>query len=168
MNPYSLDLRKRVVGAVKQGQNQSQVARRFAVWSSTVSRYMVSRYMAYSEPRDSLAPKPPPGAGRKIPEAVSVALSERVAQAPGATLAQHQAWLAQTHGIAVSPATVHRAVHRLGFTHKKRASSPAKGTSRSANSGTKRSRAWTGFRATRGSVKASSACSRFRGWRRMQ
>ncbi len=135
MKDLSLDLRERIVAAVRQGQNQSEVARRFAVSSSTVSRYM-----AHSRHRGTLAPKPPPGAKRKIPEAVAAALSERLVQRPDASIAECQAWLAQAHGVNVSSATVHRAVRRSGFTHKKRASSPPSATTGGAEPGAKRSR----------------------------
>ena len=137
MNPYSLDLRERIAAAVTAGQNQSEVARRFAVSSSTVSRYLV-----HSKERETLAPKRAPGAVRKISESVAQALSERVAVMPGATVAAHRAWLKEAHGVDVSPATAHRAVRRLGFTHKKSRSSLPNATRTSAKPGGKPSRAW--------------------------
>lgn len=133
MNPYSLDLRERIVAAVKQGQNQSQAARRFAVSPSTVSRYM-----AHSERRKTLAPEPPPGARRKIPEAVAAALSERLGRRPDAAAAEHQAWLAEAHGVVVSPATVYRALRRSGFTFKKSRRSPPSATTGNAEPGARR------------------------------
>jgi transposase len=137
MKPYSLDLRERIVAAVTAGQSRRDVAERFAVSSSTVGRYL-----CHSTGRESLAPKVAPGAARKIPAPVEQALSERVAAMPGATVAQHRAWLKEEHGVEVSPATAHRAVRRLGFTHKKSVSSPANATRTSGAPSGKPSRAW--------------------------
>lgn len=114
MHAYSLDLRKRIVDAVNAGQSHQEVAKRFSL-----SRASVSRYVQLSKVRPSLAPKPLPGAKRRIPEIVMASLVERIAARPDTTLVEHQSWLLEQHHLTISLATVHRALCRSGFTYKK-------------------------------------------------
>lgn len=137
MRAYSLDLRERIVAAIESRQSPEEVAERFGV--SVASVY---RYVQHSKQRETLAPKPPPGAKTKIPGSFLAALAERIAQQPDAILAEHHAWLREAHEINVSLATVHRTIQRLGFTYKKSPLEPANETTRSGNAGTKTSRVW--------------------------
>ena len=114
MRPYSLDLRERIVAAVQAGQNQSEVARRFALSASSVSRYVAQQNRC-----QNLAAKLPPGARRRLDESTLAALTERVQKQPDATLLEHQQWLHEEHRLDVSIATLHRSLLRAGFTHKK-------------------------------------------------
>jgi transposase len=137
MRAYSLDLRERIVAAVESGQSPEEVAERFAV--SVASVY---RYVQHSKQRASLAPKPPPGAKKKIPPSVLAALAERITQRPDTILIEHHAWLREKHQINVSLATVHRTIQRMGFTYKKSLLEPANATMRNADTGKKTSRNW--------------------------
>jgi transposase len=100
MRPYSLDLRERIVAAVSAGQNQSEVARRFALSASSVSRYVAQQRRC-----QNLAAKPLPGAKRRLDESTLAALTERVQKQPDATLLEHQQWLHEEHHLDISVAT---------------------------------------------------------------
>ncbi len=123
MKPYSLDLRTRVVQAVVAGQPRTAVAQRFQVGRATVHRWM-----AQHAATASLAPKPIPGRPRAIGAAEQAALREQVAVQPDATLAEHCAQWAQTHGVTVILATMCRALQQLGWSRKKRPSTPTSKT----------------------------------------
>lgn len=112
--PYSMDLRTRVVAAARQ-QTHEQVAARFAVSASTVSKWC-RRARAEGSP----APKPHRGGGPgKVAGAGAAALADLVAARNEATLAElAHAYHART-GIAVSIHAVWRACNRLGLVRKK-------------------------------------------------
>lgn len=118
MKQYSVDLRERLLGAIDAGLSQAEAARLFGVGTSTISRWRQQR-------RDtgSLAPKPRGGRRPVIGPDQTAALHEQVARQPDATLAEHCARWAQAHEVAVSVATMSRAIRRLGITLKK---SPAR------------------------------------------
>jgi transposase len=119
MKAYSVDLRERIVQAVAAGTPLSVVARTFSVGRATVVRY-VER-----EERGALAPRRSPGRPPTLGPDQADALRSQVAARPDATLAEHvEAW-AQTQGVRVSVATMQRAIARLGWTRKKRRSTPA-------------------------------------------
>jgi transposase len=115
MKAYSLDLRTRVVHAVGAGQRRADVAQRFQVGLATVQRW-VSQQAATG----SLAPKPIPGRPRRIGPAEQAALRAQVTAQPDATLAEHCAQWAQAQGVALSQATMCRALRQLGWSRKKR------------------------------------------------
>ena len=70
---------------------------------------------------DALAPGAGPGRPPKIDPAQHAALRRQVAEHADATLAEHcDRWAAAT-GVRVSPATMARALAKLGLTRKKRA-----------------------------------------------
>ena len=114
MKDYSLDLRHRIVQAVAAGQPKSAVAQRFAV-----SLGSVQRYVRQWTTTGTLAPRPRPGRSRAIPLDQEAALAAQVAADTSATLAEHcQRW-AEQHGVAVSVATMSRALARAGLPRKK-------------------------------------------------
>jgi transposase len=96
---YSQDLRDRVLGAA--GLTARQAAERFGVSPSYVvkARQRLAR-------AGSTAPRPqkPCQARKLVPW--HDALRERVAEAPDATLAEHRAWLAETHGVVAGLTTI--------------------------------------------------------------
>ena len=100
--------------AVTSGQAPAEVARTMDVSVSSVRRYV--RTAAAGR---SLEPGRSPGGPRKIPAADEDALRAQVAAAPEATLAEHCATWADAGHVAVSTATMHRALRRLGLTRKK-------------------------------------------------
>jgi transposase len=80
---YSLDLRERVVAAVREGMTQPEVAERFKVSVSSVERYV------RREREGALQAKPPPGRPASIAPGSYRALAEQVAQHNDASLKEH-------------------------------------------------------------------------------
>ncbi len=104
-----MDLRERVVAAVDGGMSQEQAAATFGVSVNTVGRYLARR-------RDtgSLAPAvqrcgPKPEKKRRL----HAWLPARLQVAADATLAEHAAAFSTEHGVAVSAATMSRAITTL-------------------------------------------------------
>jgi transposase len=122
MKAYSLDLRQRIVRAVlDQGLHPREVAARFSVGLTTVKRFVA---LAQA---DDLAPKPRPGRSRtrSIRDEHHPALVAQLAAHDDATLQEHCRLWAERQGVTVSPATMSRAITRLGWTRKKRRWQPA-------------------------------------------
>ncbi len=112
--PYSMDLRTRVVAAA-QRQTQEQVAARFAVRASTVSMWCRRARAAGSpaaKPHRGGTPGTVAGAGAAV-------LAELVAGRNEATLAELAESYRERTGIAVSIHAVWRACNRLGLVRKK-------------------------------------------------
>ena len=109
MRAYSVDLRERVVAAVDGGMTQEQAAATFGVSVNTVGRYLGRRRAT-----GSLAPTvqrhgPKPEKKRRL----HAWLPARLQVAADATLAEHAAAFTAEHGVAVSPATMSRAIASL-------------------------------------------------------
>ena len=138
MRAYSTDLKERLVRAVANGQPMREAARRFDVAVTTVKRAVVRQ----SE-TGSLARKPIPGRPRAIGPAQEPTLRARLAAAPDATVLEHCAWWAEHQGQQLSEVTMWRALHRLGWTHKKSHWQPASVTRRHGRPGGQRSRTLT-------------------------
>ena len=122
MRPYSLDLRERIVRAVDAGATQTAAAETFGVGRATVQRYVAQRRR-----RGSLAPRPLPGRAARIGPPQAAALRAQLDASPDATLAEHcDRWTGgrAAHGVRVSVATMQRTIARLGWTRKKRRSTP--------------------------------------------
>src|SRR5215211_3483610 len=99
MKAYSEDLRERVVRAVAIGTPRDEVAATFAVSVPTITRWL-----RLKRETGGLAPK---------------ALPERLAEHADATLAEQCSWWRERSGVEVSPATMSRALTRLGCSRKK-------------------------------------------------
>src|SRR3954453_17088778 len=119
MKAYSLDLRDRVLQAAAEGLSAEEVAEPLGVWAATVRRY-VARHRRTG----SVTPGQSPGRPRLIPAAAEPAPRVQLAAAPDATLAEHPAEWHQTQGVALSLATLCRAITRVAWTRKKRPSMP--------------------------------------------
>ena len=118
MRPYSTDLRQRVLAAVDAGARREDVAAVFGVSVPTIKRYPKRR-------RETGGVGPTAHPGRPAPkgDALRSWLPTRLEGHRDATLDEHAAAFAAEHGgVAVSAATVSRAIARLGWTRKKRAS----------------------------------------------
>ena len=133
MKPYPQELRQRIVDAVKGGEPPDEVAERFEVSIATVYRYL-----ARQRTQGHLDPTPKPGRPHTIPLAAEDDLRAQVAGAQDATLAEHCAAWVEHGGAAMHPATMYRAIARLGVTRKKRPSMPASGMRRSVLPGGRR------------------------------
>ena len=116
MKQYSADLRERLLGAIDGGLPVAEAARLFRVCPSTIRRWQ--RRLRTSGTVTALSR---PGRTPRIGPAHAAALQAQVAAAPDATLAQHCARWAAEQGVAVSVATMSRAIRRLGITLKKSA-----------------------------------------------
>lgn len=115
MRALSMDLRERILGAVASGQPMQTTARRFVVSPKTVQRLVVQQQQT-----GSVAPRPIPGMPRAIDIEGDRQLQERMGAEPDATVLENCAWWAEVSGQQVSEATMWRAMHRLGWTHKKK------------------------------------------------
>jgi transposase len=116
MNPYSVDLRERIVASVDAGTPRAQVIRIFQISAATLKRYL-KQYRTSG----NLAPRPHTG-GRQPQIAADQypTLRQLIAATPDATLAELcTQWQAAT-GVCVSQATLSRALAQLGWTRKKR------------------------------------------------
>ena len=133
MRAYSTDLKERLVRAVADGLPMREAARRFHVAVNTVKRAVVQQRTT-----GSLARQPIPGRPRAISREPEAILRARLEAAPDATVLEHCAWWAEHQGQELSETTMWRAMHRLGWTHKKRHWQPASATRRSARSGGRR------------------------------
>lgn len=114
MKAYSVDLRERIVRAVKEGMSQTKAARMFHVGIATVECYM-----RYDRQGRALAPLPnkdaPP---RALPPEQHGALLAQLHERPSLTVAEHATLWRRTHG-PVSDATMSRRIRTLGWMRKK-------------------------------------------------
>ena len=138
MRAYSTDLRERIVRAVADGQPMREAARRFGVSVSAVKRYVVRQQETGSLERSAI-----PGRPREISREQEAILHGRLEEAPDATVLEQCAWWAEQQGQTLSEATMWRAMHRLGWTHKKSHWQPASATRRRGQPGARRLRSWT-------------------------
>ena len=115
MKQYPADFRDRLLRALDAGLARAEATRTFGVTERTIRRWQQRR-----RETGSVAPTPRPGRRRHIDAAAEGALQVQVRAHPDATLAEHCARWAATHGVAVSPATMSRALSRLGLPLKKR------------------------------------------------
>ncbi len=111
----SRDLRERSVQAVNDGMAPSEIARIFQISIRSLRRW---RHLEATT--GDLTPRPHPGRPSKLSAEQRTAVHEHVRQHPDATLADRVAWLAATHDVQVSVATMSRLMKRLGLTFKKR------------------------------------------------
>lgn len=122
MNPYSLDLRKKIVEAYENCEgSQRQLAKRFHVSLGFVQR-LLNRYHNEGtiEPRarvNGFAPKL---------AAYESQVRELVAENADDTLAELTEKLRQRLGFEFSPSTLHYYLKRLKLTRKKKRSMPTK------------------------------------------
>ena len=114
MKQYPADFRDRLLRAIDAGLARAEAARLFGVSERSIQRWQRRR-----RETGGAAPAPRPGRPARV-GAGSPRLAEQLRAAPDATLAEHcDRWAAAT-GVRVSPATMSRAVRRLGWTLKKR------------------------------------------------
>jgi transposase len=114
MNPYSEDLPKKIVEALKRGMGKSEAARTFSVSLSSVKRYA-----NMDEEGRSLAPKKRPGSKPKLDGLSTKLLEEDLKERPFLTLQQRREYLRTVASVEVSRSTVCRAIKRMNSTRKK-------------------------------------------------
>ena len=114
MKQYPADFRDRLLHALDAGLARAEAARTFGVPERTMRRWQQRR-----RETGTVVARPRPGRQRRIAAVAEPALREQVRQYPDATLAEHCARWGATHGVAVSTATMSRALTRLGLPLKK-------------------------------------------------
>jgi transposase len=114
MKQYPAVFRERLLRFVDAGHRQAEAARTFGVSLRSIARWRGQR-----EATGDLAPRARPGRTPRIGAADVAALAAQVAATPDATLAEHCAQWAQTQGVAVSLATMSRALAKRGLPLKK-------------------------------------------------
>lgn len=138
MRAYSTDLKERLVRAVADGLPMREAARRFSVAVTTVKRAVVQQ-----RETGSLERKPIPGRPRQFSREQEAILRARLEAEPDATVLEHCAWWVEHQDQEVSEVTMWRAMHRLGWTHKKRHWQRASATRPHGRLGARRLRRWT-------------------------
>ena len=118
MQPYSLDLRQRIVNAYEQGQGSiAEVANQFSV-----STYFVKKMLRQWRETGDLAPLP--HGGGKPPSLTTeqlLLLKRKVRLQSDISLADLQQLLEQQQSVTVHLSTISRALAKLGLPRKKRA-----------------------------------------------
>jgi transposase len=121
MEAYSMDLRRRVIGACDAGKGTKEVAATFGV-----SPAWVRRLKQHRRERGDIVPRTGGGSrGRKIDRDRLAALVE---EQPDATLVE----LRDRLGVAVTAWAVGKALRGLGLTFKKSRSAPPSRTARTS------------------------------------
>ena len=122
MEAYSIDLRQRIVDAIKKAEGTAQeVAKRFKV-----ARKTVYNYLNLERETGSVAPRPHGGGPEpKLDEAGVQEVRTVLMEKNDRTLAEVADELDARLKVRVSRSTVHRVVDRLGLTRKKKRSARA-------------------------------------------
>lgn len=117
MKAYSTDLRERIVLAYESGQGTlEEVADLFDVGRRTVARFL-QQYRG----GESLSPQPHGGGSpATLQEKQLALLREQVLQIPDATLTELASYLKRKAKVEVHPATICRALQKLGLPRKKK------------------------------------------------
>jgi len=117
--PYSQDLRDRVLSFADAGDAVGEIAEALRVSVSYVSKVLSRRRdTGETSPRPQRCHVPPKLAG--LYDEVRAEVKAR----PDATLAELRRWLAETHQVTASEGLMHATLVKLGLTLKKRRSMP--------------------------------------------
>lgn len=112
---YSADLRERVLSAIAAGESAEAAARRFAVGRATAYRWARSLRVEGRRGARPMGGGPAP----RIAGEAEATLRRMPEGENHLTLAQCRERLAKDAGVHVHPATVHRALARMGWSRKK-------------------------------------------------
>lgn len=110
MRPYPLALRQTAHARLSDGTPLAAVAAELGLSVATLRRWE-RRW----QQTGSLAARSPPGRSPVLPPALLAALTAELRTHPTMTLAELRGWLQATSAVTVSRATIHRALHRLGW-----------------------------------------------------
>ena len=114
MKAYSVDLREKIVAAVRGGTSKAQTARTFGVGATSVKRYV-----KLTEEGKSLSPGKAPDRKGKLSGSAMKLLEEDLHARPAVAYNKRADLLNELLGVRVSKATICRTVKRLGYTRKK-------------------------------------------------
>ncbi len=117
MKPISIDLRARILEALKEEPSSLIIAKRFKVGASSVRKLR-----AQMERTGSFEPGAAPGRDRLIQGEAEKRLRGIVREYPDATLNVYRELLLDSVGVAVSETTMWRQLERMDITLKKRPS----------------------------------------------
>ena len=115
MQPYSIDLRVRVLDALDAGMTRADAIRIFQVSLGSIKRWVRMRRSA-----GDLTPRRPSGRARAITPDQEARLRAQLTAAPDASLGAHAAQWTADYGTPLSTWTMGRAIRRLGWSRKKR------------------------------------------------
>lgn|SRR5579863_2424808 len=120
MKAYSQDLREKVLRAVDQGYSRAEIVKLVGVSLATLKRYLKQR-----RETGNVVPKSIPGRPSKKLAPLQAGLVAQLQAHHDVRLEDHCRLWQQRSGVKVSPATMSRAIKRLGWTRKKRHWQPA-------------------------------------------
>lgn len=123
--PYSDDLRSRVVAAVAEGCSRRAAAKRFAVSASSSIRWV-----GLQDETGSVSPRPRRGKSRSPLEAHAAWLLQLIAEEPDLTLAEIVDRLLQDRGVRSTDSSADRFFKRHGVSFKKNSARGRAGSSR--------------------------------------
>jgi transposase len=114
MRAYSQDVRQQVLRAIDEGKSRSQIIERFQVSRATIKRYAKQR-----RETGTLLPRPIPGRPPRKGAALQMGVQELLEAHPDASQNEYCQWWEAEHGMAVSRASMSRAIHAIGWIRKK-------------------------------------------------
>ncbi len=114
MKAYSVDLREKIIAAVRRGMSKAQLTRTFGVGATSVKRYV-----KLAEEGKPLTPGKAPGKQSKLGESGTRLLEEDLRARPTVSYRQRAEYLFELLGVKVSKPTICRTIKRLGYTRKK-------------------------------------------------
>jgi|SRR5579883_2399106 transposase len=114
MRAYSQELRQQVLRAVDEGLSRAQIIERFQVSRATIKRYLKQR-----RETGNVLPRPIPGRPPRKKAALQMGVQELLQAHPEASQQEYCHWWETEHGMAVSRASMSRAIHALGWTRSK-------------------------------------------------
>jgi len=104
-------MRNQVLRAVDEGTPRAQIIERLQVSRATIKRYLKQR-----RETGNVLPRPIPGRPPKKKAALQVGVQELLEAHPEASQREYCQWWEAEYGIAVSRASMSRAIHALGWT----------------------------------------------------
>lgn len=113
MRAYPQDLRQQVLRAVDEGICRAQIMDLFQVSRATIKRYLKQR-----RETGTVLPRPIPGRPPKKGVALQMGVQELLEAHPGASQQDYCQWWEAEHGMAVSRASMSRAIHAIGWVRK--------------------------------------------------
>ncbi len=114
MRAYPQDLRQQVLRAVDEGISRVQIMDLFQVSQATIKRYLKQR-----RETGTVLSRPIPGRPPKKGVALQMGVQELLEAHPGASQQDYCQWWEAEHGMAVSRASMSRAIHAIGWMRKK-------------------------------------------------
>src|SRR6266566_8727254 len=121
MRAYPQDLRQQVLRAVDEGISRVQIMDLFQVSRATIKRYVKQR-----RETGTVLPRPIPGRPPKKGVALQRGMQELLEAHPEASQQEYCQWWEAEHGMAVSRASMSRAIHAMGWVRKQERSTTQK------------------------------------------